>query len=224
MSYKIVVISIILVCLSIVFIYSYSTYSWAQTNQTPTNTEQLTTVPVCINHGGPNCSILKDDASVTCNDGTVDETYSIYAIPQCRENIDSRAQKEFDFLNNSGCYPPSEMECVSETSYQKLQKYLSAKGLADSELGKNELLLCREQVSIYESKNEDYHQCLKENNKSEFELSSKVLLPTLKAIFCPFFFGENSTYNETTDMCSCEDGYFLSEGQCTEATQICKTK
>ena len=78
---------------------------------------------ICSGHGGVNCSVLNSDASVVCNDGTVDESLpTIYAVPQCQQAIENAANQQSDFMDKSGCYPPSEMTCTTEQSYQNLYK------------------------------------------------------------------------------------------------------
>ncbi|MDO8496542.1 MAG: hypothetical protein Q7S43_03770 [bacterium] len=181
---------------------------------------------ICAKHGGVNCSIINKDASIVCNDGTIDESLStIYAVPQCQKTIEDLANQQSDFMAESGCYPPSEMACVSEVSYQNLYKILIASGLANSELGRDELAQCRQQIGEYSVKNTDYKKCLIENNNSQFDVSSaRFVQPLLKVIFCPIFYGPSTSYNSDADLCSCDNGYFMSGGKCVEATKICQSK
>jgi hypothetical protein len=69
----------------------------AQTaNQTPSpaEIEKYTNeymAKICSGHGGVNCSVINNDASIVCNDGTIDTSLStIYAIPQCQATIQRR--------------------------------------------------------------------------------------------------------------------------------------
>lgn len=195
--------------------------SSAQTSQ-PTPTATLP--PICQNHGGVNCSVLNPDALVVCNDGTVDNSTIIYAVPECHSVLESMANQESDFMDNSGCYPPSEMGCFSEQSYKNLYKILAVSSLSGSMLGKEELAQCRQQITDYSQKTSDYNQCLTDHNQPGFNLSGKTGLPIFKAIFCPIFYGPNTSYNSDADLCVCNKGYFLADGTCTEATQICKSR
>ncbi len=181
---------------------------------------------ICAKHGGVNCSIINKDASIICNDGTVDESLpTIYAVPQCQKTIEDLANQQSDFMAKSGCYPPSEMGCFSEQSYQNLSKILTASGLVNSELGRGELTQCHQQIGEYSVKNADYKKCLIENNNSKFDVSgARFVQPLLKVIFCPIFYGPNTSYNSEADLCSCDNGYFMSGGKCVEATQICQSK
>ena len=87
-------------------------------NTSPTPSPYL---EVCTEHGGVNCTILNPDASVTCKDGTTDESVPfIYAVPQCENEIEASTQEQFDFMTKSGCSPPSEMGCINVQSYNSL--------------------------------------------------------------------------------------------------------
>src|SRR3989344_6827743 len=185
----------------------------------------------CVDHGGVNCSVLRPDASVVCNDGTINASFTIYAVSQCQESIQVKFNREFKQIGDTMCYPPSEMGCSREQSYQDLKKIHSASGLVNSELSKDELAICRKQIQNYQLRNNDYNKCLVENNLSQFELAGpKLIRPVLKVVFCPIFFGDNSSYDENGDLCVCDKGYFLSEtpdfygSQCLDASLICKSK
>src|SRR3989344_3436984 len=154
---------------------------------------------ICAKHGGVNCSVINQGASIICNDGTIDESLStIYAVPQCQKIIEDLANQQSKFMAESGCFPPSEMGCFSEQSYQNLYKILTASRLANSELGRNELVQCRQQIADYQTKETNYRQCLAKNNNSAFALSGKSVLPMLKTIFCPIFYGNESSYDYDT--------------------------
>src|SRR3989344_9114418 len=121
---------------------------------------------ICAKHGGVNCSIINKDASIVCNNGTVDESLStIYAVPQCQKIIEARADAESDFMAESGCFPPSELRCIDENSYRRLYTKLSQNSLADSELGRGELVECREQMKEYDTQTSNYKQCLTDNGQ-----------------------------------------------------------
>jgi hypothetical protein len=181
---------------------------------------------ICAKHGGVNCSIINKDASIVCNDGTIDESLStIYAVPQCQKTIEDIVTQQSDFMAKSGCFPPSEMGCFSEQSYQNLYEILTDSKLVSSELGKSELIQCRQQIREYSVKNADYKKCLTENGNAQFDVSSaRFAQPLLKVIFCPIFYGPNTSYNSDADLCSCDNGYFMSGGKCVEAIQICQSK
>ncbi|OGM99125.1 MAG: hypothetical protein A2817_00295 [Candidatus Yanofskybacteria bacterium RIFCSPHIGHO2_01_FULL_39_8b] len=180
---------------------------------------------ICSGHGGVNCSIVNSDATVVCNDGTIDQSLStIYAVPECQKTLEEMATKESDFMAESGCFPPSEMTCINEQSYQNLYKHLASSGLANSELGKSELSQCRQQITDYIFKDQNYRRCLTNNGQANFNLSGKAGLPILKAIFCPIFYGNNVSYGYDTDLCVCDNGYFMSNKQCVNANKICQSK
>src|SRR3989344_2498959 len=180
---------------------------------------------ICSGHGGVNCSIINKDASIVCNDGTIDTSLStIYAVPQCQKIIEARADAESDFMAESSCFPPSELRCIDEGSYQNLFRYLSASGWENSELGKNELVQCRQSIIDYSKDYSSYRQCLINHGQPQFELSGKVVLPFLKAAFCSTYYGENSSYDFDADLCLCDKGYFLQDGRCIQANKICKLK
>ena len=183
------------------------------------------TINICSDRGGINCSAIRPDALVVCNDGTVHESFVIYAVPQCQETIANIVKQQSDFMAQSGCYPPSEMGCFNEQSYQGLHKILVTNGLASSELGKSELSICRQQIGEYRTWNKEYKQCLLENDNPEFDLpNNRLVQPILKAIFCPIFYGPNSSYNPTANLCLCGSGYFTSDGWCTEELLVCQSK
>ncbi len=180
---------------------------------------------ICAGHEGVNCSIINKDASVVCNDGTIDKSLStVYAVPQCQKTIEAIITQESDFMAESGCFPPSEMTCINGLSYQNLLKHFDTAGLANSELSKNELAQCRKDIASYEYDNKNYKQCLIDHGQPNFELSGKMILPILKAGFCPLFYGNNSSYDFNTDLCLCDRGYFLNNGQCIQADKICQEK
>ena len=180
---------------------------------------------ICAGHGGVNCSILNKATSIVCNDGTIDESLStIYAIPQCQKTIEDIATQQSDFMAKSGCFPPSEMTCTNDLSYQNLFKHLNASGSAYSELGKNELAQCRKQISDYTRDNKNYKQCLINHGQPQFEPSGRIVLPILKAAFCPLFYGGNASYDFETDLCLCDAGYFIDSEKCVEANNICQSK
>ncbi|KKT82318.1 MAG: hypothetical protein A3B99_01110 [Candidatus Yanofskybacteria bacterium RIFCSPHIGHO2_02_FULL_44_12b] len=180
---------------------------------------------ICASHGGVNCSIIRPDAAIICNDGTRDESTIIYAVPQCQNAVLSTVEQESDFMARSGCSPPSEMGCFNEQSYQNLYQKLQNAGLASSRLGQGELTQCRQEIADYTQKNNDYLLCLKENNRPALNLyGDRLVLPILKAFFCPMLYGYNATYDLEADICSCNAGYFMSGGQCQEANQICRSQ
>ncbi|MEX2090973.1 MAG: hypothetical protein WD989_02500 [Candidatus Paceibacterota bacterium] len=188
----------------------------------------LTTAPtidVCVGHGGVDCAVLKPDASVTCKDGTKDDSLPfIYAVPQCQEEIELLTQQQADFMTTSGCFPPSEMGCMNSQSYNSVLERLRAQGLENSELGKNELNKCGQQIQEFRSLNAEFQSCLVDNNNPNFSLpGNRLVQPILKAVFCPLFYGY-STYNSETDTCLCDNGYFLFGERCVEANMACKSK
>ena len=194
------------------------------TENTPTPASDGFSDKICENNGGINCSILRDDASITCNDGTVDDAYIIYSIPQCQKTIGDIVNQQSKFMADSGCLPPSEMTCVSDQSYINLWKKLNASELADSELGKSELTQCRQQIKDYAAKNKNFKQCLAINGNSKFSLpTNRLLQPMIKALFCPIFYGNNSFYDDGADLCVCDNNYFMSGGKCVEASLICRS-
>lgn len=180
---------------------------------------------VCGGHGGVNCSVINPDASVVCNDGTIDESFFIYGVPECQGAIEELANKQSDFMAETGCFPPSEMTCINDSSYEKLFNFLRSGNLESSELGKNQLAQCRRQIEEYKIKNSDYQQCLSENKTSGFSLVGvSYAKPLLKTIFCPLFYGEKSYYDGNADLCLCETGYFMTNNGCEEASLICQIK
>lgn len=192
------------------------------TNSSPT---PVPNIEVCVGHGGVDCTILKQDASVTCKDGTTDELIPfIYAVPQCQSDIESLTQEQSNFMTRSGCFPPSEMGCINDQSYNGLLERLKTLGLEKSELGKNELGECKKQIREYQTQNTDYQACLAENNNPNFSLpGNRLIQPMLKAVFCPIFYGY-STYDHNTDMCFCDEGYLLFNGKCVKVNLICQSK
>ena len=209
----------------------YSLNGLAQTNQPTLDPAVIEAAKaeflakICAGHGGVNCSIINSDASVVCNDGTIDTSLStIYAISQCQKTIEDLANQESDFMAESGCFPPSEISCINEGAYQNLFKHLASSGSANSELGRNELAQCRQDIANYNKDNKNYRQCLINHGRPQFEPSGKIVLPILKAAFCPLFYGNNSSYDFETDLCLCDNGYFLHNGQCLQADKICQEK
>lgn len=180
---------------------------------------------VCKDHGGVNCSIINPDGSPTCNDGFNDKDFFIYAVSYCKDTLDQLTEEQSELMAKTGCYPPSEMTCINNDSYTNLSKHLSSLGLINSELGKNELLLCRQEITEYSRLKADYELCLKENKIGPFlPLGEKMILPIMKSVFCPIFYGKYSTYNPKLDLCLCDDGYFRNGEICVEASSICKSK
>jgi hypothetical protein len=180
---------------------------------------------VCSGQGGVDCTIIRPDASVVCKNGTVEESYTIYSIQQCQETIENLVRQQSNFVAKSGCFSPSEMGCTEGQSYQSLNKHLANLGVANSELGKSELKQCRQQINSYKVKERNYKNCLLKAGDPGFSLPSNNLAqPILKAVFCPIFYGDNSTYDQTIDLCLCDKGYFLSAGKCVEASKICRSK
>jgi len=181
---------------------------------------------LCSGHGGVNCSVINKDASVVCKDGTIDSTLpSIYLVSQCQESILNIAQQQNDFMSKTGCYPPSTLSCTDNQSYEDLYKILSSYKLQRSELGKDELRLCLQQIEEYKTKEENYRKCLADNGQPKFELAkNQLVLPLIKAAFCPQTFGEKSSYDIEADLCICDKGYFMSDGQCLQAKQVCQSK
>ena len=188
------------------------------------NSEPESASYACVGRGGVDCSIIKSDASVTCKDGTTDETLFIFMVTQCQKEIEAWTQKQSDFITKSGCTPPSEIGCISNKSYDAVQKRLKAGRLEKSELGKIELNECRQQIKNFEAQDKSYKTCLAKNNNPEFDLpGNRLFQPVFKMLFCPIFDG-NSDYDYETDTCFCKAGYFLFGGKCTEANTICKSK
>lgn len=222
------------VFVAVVFVFGIDFFffeSLAQTRQPDIDTEtreKITTeylAKICSGHGGVNCSIVNPDTAIVCNDGVIDNSLiSIYAVPQCQETLKNISKRQSDFMAESGCFPPSELRCINEESYRSLYRNLSASRLANSELGRNELAQCQKQIGGFAQDNKNYRQCLKNHGQPNFELSGKAILPILKAVFCPVFYGNKSFYNQDTDLCQCEKGYFMDNEQCVEASQLCKSK
>ena len=215
--------------LALIFSFFLVTYSLAA-NPTPdpatiekAKNEYLANI--CAGHGGVNCTIINPDASVTCNDGAIDPFPIIYAVPECQKIIEDLDNQQSDFMTKSGCYPPSEVGCFGQQSYQSLSKVLSEMDLLNSELGKEELTQCSQQIQDYQIKNKDYKLCLQEYNNTEFNpRNDRLVLPILKTIFCPIFYGGKSHYDSAAELCLCDNGYFQSNGQCINASLICQSK
>lgn len=181
---------------------------------------------ICAGHGGVNCSAFNSDFSVVCNDGTTDESLlSIYSVPQCREIIENLTNRQSDLMAQTGCYPPSEITCIDQGSYNNTFQRLSSLGLANSEFGRIELGECRNEINIYQRKNTDYKQCLQENKIAPINLpGDRLALPILKSIFCPMFYGKNASYDSDIDLCVCDAGYLKYNGACQSESSICKIK
>lgn len=181
---------------------------------------------ICAEHGGINCSEINSGFSVVCNDGTIDESpVSIFSIPQCQETINNLVDQQSDLMAETGCYPPSEITCIDQKSYNDTFRRLDSVGLVNSELGKIELGECWKEVLAYRDKNSDYKQCLAENNIAPINLpGDRLALPILKAIFCPMFYGKNASYDSDLDLCVCDPGYFKYNGACAEQSSVCKLK
>lgn len=179
---------------------------------------------VCKNHGGANCSVLTDEAVITCNDGTIDDTTIIYAVPQCHDEIEATVQNQSQFLVDSGCIPPGELACTTYESYAGLREILTEQGTTTSELGKRELAQCLQDIQEYAAKQKAYQSCLARNDNPTFSLpTNEIVQPILKALFCPLVYGTYAEYHPDYDVCACADGYFLSGGTCVEASTVCKT-
>lgn len=231
MNRKQTILSFLVLFGSFLFFLNYLSITDAQTaNNTLSNieieqkkTEFLSRI--CAEHGGVNCSIINKDASIVCNDGTIDNYFlTIYGVPQCQETINALTKDQSDFMAESGCFPPSELRCIDEGSYQKLSNQLLKSGLIYTELGKGELAECRKQIGGYKKDADKYKQCLAVNGKPNFEPSGKVILPVLKAVFCPIFYGNKASYDSETELCRCDSGYFMNDEQCVQASQICQAK
>lgn len=178
---------------------------------------------ICGDHGGVDCSVINPDASIVCKDGTIDDSFFIYGVRECQKAIETLADQQAEFMAQSGCIPPTEMICTSDQSYENLYQHLSDLGLVASELGKKELSQCRRQIEEYSVKDKEYRQCLSDNKNREFHLiGSEYSKPLLKTIFCPIFYGNNSYYDSGADICLCDAGYFMSDGECKEASSICQ--
>lgn len=226
-----IIIGFLLITLILLMVFKFGRYVNGA-NNIPTPIPSLI-YDGCSDHEGVNCSILNPDASVVCNDGTIDESFVIYAVPQCQKTIENISKQESAFMAKSGCIPPGEMACINEESYRNLLNKLTSSGLNDSELGKNELAECRKQTQDYATKNADFRQCLAENNNPQLNLSgNRLFLPIFKAVFCPIFYGEHATYDYDSNLCLCDEGYFmsntsetgLSNKQCVNASLICQSK
>lgn len=210
------------------FVFALNHFASAVTSPTPMITPDTATLEktlnnVCSNHGGVNCSILNPESSVVCNDGTIDTNSIIYAVPQCQKTIEARISQQSDLMASSGCFPPSELTCTTEQSLENLFVYLTKLGVANSELGKDNLTQCRKEINTYNNKNKDYKQCLADNKIGPIDLpTDRLVLPILKAAFCPLTYGNNSSYNMASDICVCDAGYFRSGDTCLEASQICQ--
>ena len=233
-----IIISFLLVTTIILIILKPGRYA-SSADDIPNSTSSPQVTPVmstnydpCSGHGGANCSLFSFEAPVTCNDGTINDFFPFYAVQQCQKAVEDMSQEQFDFMANSGCYPPSEITCTNEQSYKNLSQTLTTSGLISSELGKNELINCRQEIKSYQIKNAGYKQCLLDNNRSGFVYLGKVGLPLLKSVFCPIFYGDRASYDLDADLCLCDMGYFvsnvsetgLSNGQCMDASLICQSK
>lgn len=181
---------------------------------------------LCADHGGVNCSAISSEPAVVCNDGTIDDSVPmIYMVPQCRETIKKLADQESELMAKTGCYPPSEITCISNRSYQNLHRFLAVSKLETSDLGKDELIQCRQEIADYQKKYADYKQCLSENKISPFILAGdRMALPILKTVFCSVFYGNDSYYDSNNDLCLCDKGYFKYNGKCTSESLICQSK
>lgn len=202
-----------------IFNFSYSFYP-ARAESSP-----IPTPAICVGHGGPNCSIINPDASVICNDGTIDETYFIYAATECQKDIYDRAEKESALMEKTGCFPPSEITCINNESYKNLYLHLARTKTVDSELGKMELRECINEINEYGAKYKEYKQCLLDNNISEPTLpGDRLVLPIMKSIFCPIFYGNKASYDSDLDLCVCDIGYFKYNSKCESGPKICQEK
>ncbi len=177
---------------------------------------------ICSGHGGVDCSVINQEGSVVCKDGTLDKNFPfIYGIPECQDQILQKADQDSDFILKSACYPPSELGCTTAQSYTNLLKYLGS--VSNSELGKLETDQCRQQMTDYAAADAEYHQCLVAQGRPDFTPTGKLSIPLLKAVFCPIYYGKYSSYEFDLDLCVCAQGYFLNQGQCVQADQICQS-
>jgi hypothetical protein len=202
-----------------VMIFLWFTQTFAQ------SLVDLEGVPICASNGGVDCSITHPEAFVVCKDGTVDKSFIIYTVPQCREELKVKTRDESAFLTQSGCFPPSEIGCINLESYKNLSKVLEDSEFVGSELGRIHLSLCLSEISLFNELNLEYKQCLVKNGRPDFTLSGRETLPLLKSIFCPAFYGDNSYYNFNADLCLCNEGYYMSSGgKCVGGDQVCSIK
>lgn len=220
----IIFISLLYSLVSAIDHFAYATDAYSDADVEKAKSDLLSNI--CLNHSGVNCSVINSDASVVCNDGTIDESLpTIYAVPSCQKAIEDRITRESDLMAASGCFPPSEITCTTEESYKNLSLHISSSGLGNSELGKNELSECRKEINTYLTRNNDYKKCLAENNIPPVDLpTDRMALPILKSAFCPLIYGENSSYDSDANICVCDSGYFKYNGKCTEASLICREK
>jgi hypothetical protein len=201
------------------------------TAQSLPNLVNLDDVPICADHGGVDCNITHPKAFTVCKDGTVDESFIIYTVPQCRDELEAKTKDDSAFLTKSGCFPPSEMGCISTKSYNNLYNELNKIRSVDSELSQIHLSVCSGEIDLFNSLNARYKQCLIDNGRPDFIPSGRETLPLLKSIFCPAFYGENSKYDFDVDLCLCNDGYSMTSGsqlsgggQCVKESQVCSLK
>jgi hypothetical protein len=229
---NLIFLSIITVFVTVVLFATsfYSSISTAQTVQPtpdPATIEKATNdylADICKDHGGINCSAINSDYPIVCNDGTVDESLiSIFSVPQCQESINNLVNEQSDLMAETGCYPPSEITCISQESYNSTYQRLNSLGMANTELGRIELAECWKEVLDYQTKNNDYKLCLSENKIAPIDLpTDRLVLPILKAVFCPMFYGVNSTYEPYSDLCVCDEGYVKNNGTCLAESSICQ--
>ena len=185
----------------------------------------------CNKHGGINCLVINGDASVSCNDGVIDHESVILTVSECTKPIDDEVHRQSNQMADAFCYPPSTMGCFERQSYQNLSKIISDAGLSNSELAKDELDQCDQQLATYQSKYIDYQKCLSANNiKPSIFTENTLVQPLLKNAFCPIFFGNNSHYDSSSNLCICDSGYFMSRGSdltsisCKSPQLLCQDK
>ncbi|OGN33121.1 MAG: hypothetical protein A3I39_02255 [Candidatus Yanofskybacteria bacterium RIFCSPLOWO2_02_FULL_47_9b] len=120
-----------------------------------------------------------------------------------------------------GCLPPSSLECSDQNSYDRLSWRLQELGTYSSEIGKDQLNACQQQITDYQHELAIFNTCAPKLN---LNFDQTQINSAIGSYVCSGFLENKGTYNKTTRMCECSSGYILYQSECKNPLEICQTK
>ena len=146
--------------------------------------------------------------------------FSSARIVTSQTSITAETPEDIGRLLN--CMPPPTIGCTDQHAYNRLVQILQQRGLTGSEIAKDQLTTCGQEMQIYQQILAAYNACpadqkIPASNEADVK---KYAFPFL----CPILLGGRGSYNTETTKCECGSNYLLYGNQCQTPLEICQQK
>jgi hypothetical protein len=178
----------------------------------------------CSSHGGVNCTIGSSAlGNSICNDGWTSST-SFYDTDECKTSLPVCPQPYiWGYTDLSSC--DQQQNLCNTFNASRYQSCIMG-GSGNCALSTNcaEADACKTQVANNDAAQQRYNQCwdtikkYQETKLQQVSTENKQLDSQIYNGECRLKFGPNSFYNQSTALCSCQDGFWYDQ-----KTKLCET-